>query len=334
MGLTDFPSAASTDAVTFAYQTLTQDGDMAAWLWDDGVPWPEALSGGPYAPTYMAEIQRRVENTPPGHLVYAAVTPISSTHAGLALYKGESGNQPLPPPWNARTFDDPSVIQAFANHCERIIAATQPQYFSYATEANMLFEFAPADWPAFVRLATAVYPILKASHPDLTIFVTVQADTFHRSEAAQRTIVQQILPYTDAMVISTYPYIADSDPSRLPGDYLSSLRDLAPDKPFAIAETCWPGENVQAPYPVFIPSSDQTQQAYIEWLLGQANGLQARFVTWSFSRDYDALWESSLMRFPSLGLVLFKNCGLFTDAGQARPGLAVWQQWLGRQRVG
>lgn len=39
---------------------------------------------------------------------------------------------------------------------------------------------------------------------------------------------------------------------------------LAPLKPFAVAETAWPAEDVTAPYPVFIPASDEAQRLYVE----------------------------------------------------------------------
>lgn len=333
LGLTDFPSSASESSVEFAYRIVAQDGDMAAWLWSDGVPWAEALVGAPYPRSLMADLERRAAKTPPGHLVYVGVTPTAYTHQGLALYKGETGNQPLPAPWNARSLDHPEVIGAYTNHCERMIAATRPHYFSYVNEANMVLRFSPGDWVPLVRLASAVYPRLKASHPNLPLVVTLQADTFHEDRAVQAAVVPQILPYTDAIAVSTYSFRAESDPRRLPEDYFSALRDLAPGKPFAVSETCWPAADVGAPYPYYIPATDETQRLYVEWLLREAERLQARFVTWSFPTDYDEFFATTLRQYPSLYMRLWMNCGLYTGDARGRPALDLWRKSLELRRA-
>jgi hypothetical protein len=333
LGLTDFPSAASETAVEFAYRIIASDADMAVWVWSDGVPWPEALVGAPYPAALVADIERRASRSPPGHLVYVGVTPTAYTHQGLALYKGEVSNQPLPPPWNARSLDHPEVIGAYTNHCERIIAATRPHYFSYINEANMVLRFSPGDWAPLVRLASAVYPRLKASHPALPLLVTLQADTFHEDRALQAAVVPEILPYTDAIAVSTYPFRDQSDPLRLPEDHFSALRDLAPSKPFAIAETCWPAVDVGPPYPFYIPASDETQRLYVERLLREAERLPARFVSWSFPRDYDEFFATTFYQYPSLYMRLWMNCGLYTADAQARPALGLWRESLGRRRA-
>jgi hypothetical protein len=333
LGFTDFPSAVTEDALAFAYQTIARDGDLAAWYFDDGVPWGEALAGTPYPPGFVVDIERKASNTPPGHVVYLAVTPINSARDGLAGYRGDTGEQPLPPPWAGRHLDDPSVILAFVNHSDRMIAALQPQYFSYATEVNLLFQFNPLEWPSFIRFAAAVYPTLKARHPGLPIFLTLQADTFYADRAGQSQAVAQLMPYTDIVAVSTYPFREYSDPSLLPADHLSALSDLARDKPFAIAESGWPAEDVGPPYPYYIPGSEEAQGRFVVRLLGDAEQLQARFVTWTFSRDFDPLWASITDPQQRLVLRLFRNCGLYTADGRARSGLSVWSAWRERQRV-
>jgi hypothetical protein len=331
IGFSDFPYEATRDAVDFAYQVISREGNLAAWLWDDGVPWPEALVGADYPRGFVTDIEQRLARRPAGHAVYVGVNAISPEHDGLAPYRGERGGEPLPPPWNGRSFDHPEVIGAYLNHCERMISVTQPRYFSYATEANLLYEFDPAEWPAFLRLAAYVYPRLKAAHPNLPIFLTLQADTFNEKRELQTAVVRELLPYTDAVAVSTYPFRGESDPTRLPEDRLRVLRDLAPGKPFMITETCWPAEDVGTPYPAYIPASDETQRLYVDRLARDADALRASFVTWSFSRDYDPFWETLDTPLRRLTLRLFRDCGLYAADGRERPGLEAWRNWLKRQ---
>ncbi len=75
------------------------------------------------------------------------------------------------------------MIAAFLAHAERLIAQLEPDYLAYAVEANMLLDLAPESWPAFVTFAGAVHAALKSAHPDLPVFLTLQADWFHRDPA-------------------------------------------------------------------------------------------------------------------------------------------------------
>lgn len=335
LGFTDFPHALSGEAIAFAFSVVARDGDLAIAHWDDGVPWEEALSGAPYAAGFQAEIDRRRAGFPPGHVVYLAVTPIAFERDRLAPHKGDGGGEPLRPPWSARSFDHPEVIAAFLAHCERMIAAFRPRYFAYAIEANLLARIEPAEWPAFVTLAAAVYPRLKTAHPELPIFLTLQADTFHEQREVQSALVRQVLPYTDVIAVSSYAFSAEADPARLPADHFSALRELAPAKPFGVSETCWPAEPVTSPYPAFIPASEEGQRRYVERLLGDADRLNAVFVSWFFPRDFDDFWDSHIRLLPNAPLLrLWKDCGLYAGDGRPRPGLSAWREWLARRRTG
>lgn len=84
LGFTPFPYDATTDAVLFIYERLVIDGDIIAHHFDDGVPWPEALSGEPYSERLQGDWEFRKQNTPSEHKVYLAITPIRLMRDGLA----------------------------------------------------------------------------------------------------------------------------------------------------------------------------------------------------------------------------------------------------------
>jgi hypothetical protein len=204
---------------------------------------------------------------------------------------------------------------------------------AFAVEVNLLAYFAPAKWPGFVTLAQSVSGTLKANHPNLPIFMSLQADSYFVDLPAQQAAILQVLPYTDYVALSAYPYSQTADPAAIRPDLFSALAALAPQKPFAIAETGWAAEDVTAPYPQFIPETPARQQAYMEFLLGECRTLNAVFINWFMTRDYDDLWTAEIQFLPEAPLVrLWKDIGLYEGAGNGRPALTTWRSSLALPR--
>jgi hypothetical protein len=108
---------------------------------------------------------------------------------------------------------------------------------------------------------------------------------------------------------------------------------MAPSKPFAIAETGWAAEYVAAPYPQTIPETPARQQAYVEFLLRECTKLDAVFINWFMTRDYDDLWTAEIQFLPDNSLIrLWKDIGLYDGAGTGRPALATWKSTLALPR--
>ncbi len=332
MGFTPYPHANAFTAVEDAWDVIANDADLAVIHEDGGVPWQEALDGTPYAPEYdywLNDVQ--AASIPAGHSVYLAVTPISTDRSGLAGYRNAGNDQPLPAPWNTYAFDEPDVIRAFTNHCLNMIEIFDPDYFAYAIEANMLADFSPNLWSGFLTLASSVYDSVKAVHPFLPVFVTIQADFYYGDQASQIVPVSNLLFYSDAVAVSGYPYgrlVGDVD--ALEPGYFSDLANLAPGKIFGIAETCWPAEPVDLPYPVYIPATEATQQAYVERLLTDCDALSASFICWFLTRDIDDFWESDFQYYPNASTIRYwRDCGLYDGDGFSRPALDTWTATLG-----
>ncbi len=116
-------------------------------------------------------------------------------------------------------------------------------------------------------------------------------------------------------------------------DLFDALARLDPSKRFAVAETAWPAEDVTAPYPAFIPADEERQRLYVERLLADAERLDAAFVCWFFTCDYDDLWQTTLKNLENAALIrLWKDTGLYAGDGRARPALASWRRVLQRPR--
>lgn len=333
LGFTDFPHAGTVEGVDAAWSAIGTDADMASLHFDDGVPWPEALAGNPYNAVYLAELTDKAARVPDGHQTYLSVTPMNFERDSLAAYRGTTGSMDLPAPWDTYTFDHPSVITAFINHCENLIGIFDPDYVTYTIEANILADKAPSSWPSYVSFAGSVYTALKSTYPDLPFITTLQADFLHAASATQTIFINQILPYTDYIAMSSYAFVNYYTPSTLPVDWFTSVAGLAPEKPFAVGETSWPAQTLDSPWPVTIPATEQDQADYVSRLLAEADNLDAVFVNWFFTRDFDDFWESHFQYWPEAATVrIWRDTGLYDGEGIAREGLGVWREWLGRER--
>ena len=333
LGFTDFPHAGTVEGVDAAWTAIGSDADMASLHFDDGVPWPEALAGTPYNANYLAELTSKAARVPLEHLTYLSITPMDFMRENLAAYRGTTGGMELPAPWNTYSFDHPDVITAFVNHCMNMIAVFDPDYMTYTIEGNMLADKAPLSWPAYVGLAGSVYSALKTSYPELPLIITLQADFFHAASTTQTTFINQILPYTDYIALSSYAFVNEYTPFTLPDDWFTVVSDLAPEKPFAVGETSWPAETLGSPYPVTIPATEQDQADYVSRFLTEAEDLDAVFVNWFFTRDFDDFWESDFQYMADAPIFrIWRDTGLYDGDGNVREGLEVWREWLGRKR--
>src|SRR5262249_28032061 len=149
---TPFPHELTSQGVLDAVSMITANGDLIVYHFDNGVPWNEELIGAAHPDAAGIAYQRSF--CPPGHKILLDVTPIAITRDQLAPFYGDV---PLTAPWDSYPFDHPDVVTAFRNYCEQMIAAMQPDYFEFGIEVNMLHEYAPASWAAFVDLATQTY---------------------------------------------------------------------------------------------------------------------------------------------------------------------------------
>lgn len=329
LGFTPWPYDYSATAVADTYTAIATHSDIIAHHFDQGIPWQEAKESAKYPVAVEADIKQRLKLTPGGHDVYLAITPISGSREGLALNWGSEGNQPLPGEWADKLFDDADVITAYTNFALAMSDRFVPDYIAYAIEANTLAAKDPVAFEQFLALAARVYPALKAAHPNTPVFVTIQIEEYAKAPAAQKAAITKLLPYTDMIAVSTYPFLIHADPKAIPADWLRKIQTIAPDKPFAVAETGFLAQDLELKtLGVSIAGSGERQDQYVDWILRHADALDAEFVIWFVSRDYDALWS----RVESQGVPelfkLWRNTGFIDAANHTRPALERWDQWL------
>jgi len=328
MGMTPFPYDITPEAALETFKLVREHGDIVRIWFDTGIPWPEAFEGKPYHPNVEDAINSKLSQLGEGQRVYLSLTPISEFRTGLAGYWGEEENMERPGEWKNKGFDDPEIITAYINFCRYMIQKFKPDFMAYAIEVNDLAKSNPNAFDKFVILAAQVYKTLKKENPTLPIFLTIKVGTFYEDEASQRAAIEKVLPYTDYIVVSSYPFQYYADPKEIPEDWFSRIADLAPEKPFAVAETAFTAENVVIEkYGINIPGNERWQAEYLQILLTKANELNAKFVIWFCPVDYDLLWEK-IKDFTDEGMKFWRDTGLINEKMEARPSLKIWDAWL------
>jgi hypothetical protein len=332
LGFTPFPYDISQKAVDYTYARIAADADLIAIHMDNGIPWPEALAGDEFDAHIMEQWEQDRSHIPEGHAVYVAITPIAISRDGLAPYRAEADDLPLPAPWDAARFDDPDVKTAWLNYAERAIAYFQPVYLNIGIEVNLLAVNAPEKWPDFLELHQYVYTELKSRHPGLPIFVSLTGPDLlegytDADHAAQLQTLQDILPFTDYFALSLYPFMTAYG-SDYPDSMWPDLWTLSQGKPIAVAESGMIAETLTLPtYNLRIEGSEEGQARFVTDLLRQADEQHFVFVVNFVLRDYDALWEK--IGRTDLAAV-WRDTGLYDEDGNPRPGLEVWRAALAR----
>ncbi|MBI4613066.1 MAG: hypothetical protein HY720_05600 [Planctomycetes bacterium] len=322
MGFTPFPFEFSLEAVEETYGRIREHGDLDVHHLDEGVPWPEALEGG-LSPGAQRDLEFRVAHLSGNRRVFVAVTPIADSRDGLAKYRGDSPNMERPDGWEGKDFDDPDAIRAYTNFCRAIVERFHPDYLAYGIEVNLLAEKNRDAYSRLGTMAREVYRTLKEERPDLPVFLT-----FGHSGAAGEdfSAIRELLPYSDLVAVSTYPTREDALSDR----WLASVRALAPEKPFAIAETGFIAEDLTI-LGHTQPGNEAGQAEYVSRLLQRADEQRAEFVVWFVPRDYDRLWAQwESLGAPNELAKIWRDTGLWDGEGRPRAGSQVWDSWLSR----
>jgi len=131
-----------------------------------------------------------------------------------------------------------------------------------------------------------------------------------------------------------YPYMRGHTPDNLPQDWFSQVAELAPSKPFAIAEAGYPSEDVIGRLirrqNVRVRSSTQWQARYTHFILKETNRLNGKFVVWFFFHDYDDFldqFEGEELRKVQF-LRWWRDNGMVDGDGNPREALGIWDEWL------
>jgi hypothetical protein len=338
VGFTPLPyDIDSIDAVLdYVYGRIAADANIILHHFDDGIQWDKALSGEAFHPDITDDWQLRRDRTPAGHKVFVAVTPLNFWRNGLAAYRSDAANQPLPSPWDTYALNHSDVKTAYLNYCRRIIDFFQPDYFAVGIEVNLLMLNAKPSWTAFVELHRHVYAQLKADYPSLPIFVSYTGMDFvsgwtSANHADQMTALADTIGYTDYFGLSIHPqgsvFMLNRNPAAVPT--VEDFRTLFAlgGKPVAVCETSYPAEPFTA-YGGWVATfgTPELQWQFFQNLLAAADQTDTEFIINFVLRDYDALWQD--MGSPDDIIKFWRDTGFYDENGKARPVWTIWREKL------
>jgi hypothetical protein len=336
LGFTPDDLLSTPEVSTTVSETLSKHADLIAFHIGRGVPWEEALNERHFPPDveqYLAKWSRLKDRLRGDHSVYLALTPLNLSRNDIAAYWG--GDETGARKWKNQPLDGPETILAYTSFCRRMIRKFNPNYLAYGVEVNMLAGANPRRFAQFRVLAKQVYRTLKEENPNLAIFLTFQIDLYHKDRARQRRVITSVMPYSDFIAVSTYPYMEGYSPETLPNDWFDDIATIDPSKPFAIAETGFIAEGSYRKWlsPQTVQGSEQAQAAYLRKMLQSADRQRARFVVWFFAQDLDEFWGKQTNLAVKWFVNIWKDTGLVDERGREREGLREWDRWLEKPRI-
>ena len=342
MGFTYQPYDWSEEAFETTFNLIGKHGDLIAHYFDNGVPWAEAFQGLPYHPHLEEDIQRRINHQRSGQQVLVAVNMLANDRLSLAGYLAETDGMERPGIWRDKDFDDAEVIQAYLNWCRDLIQRLNPDYLLYGFEIDSaIIDPESKRFQKLLVMVREVYTTLKQENPSLKVvlgFNLGDTDYMEKRKAA----IAKLLPYTDIYAVSTYPFKYDGiggDSTNIPVDWFDKVREIAPDKPFAISETAFiakdfthPTLGVWIPFQkerLLIPGRAKWQAGYFRFLLESVQKLDTAFINVWAIRDLDLLFEKIAPdgNYTDPMWKLINHSGLYDAEGKPRESLAIWDAW-------
>ena len=330
MGVTPWPPDFTEIGKQKAYDFINKHCDMIVHHMGDGVPWEEALRGLPYPEEITKEVNYRLANNK-GKVVYLEIAPLNVSRMAKAEYWNKEVSESLRQKWKNLPMDDTLVATAYFNFCCYLIDQFHPSFVNYGVEANSR-DWKEKDFDQFRVFLDRVYHRLKEKYPGLPFFVSYMVSIDERLLVNAK----KLNGFSDFVALSSYPYVevgshayGATDPVNMPKDWYSKFRDIALEKPFAIAENGYIAEDLYLPeYGVTKKGNPVWQADYLQKLFEICNEYDAVFINYFCAYDYDHAYES----LEALGQAapyfkLWRDIGLYDGEGLERPSLQVWKKW-------
>lgn len=337
MGVTPWPADFTAAEVDTSYAFINNHCDIVSHHFDDGIPYEEAFTKQPMPTQLQNDVNYRVSQTNASKKILLSVSALNLSRLHKADYYTNSiVATTIQNSWESLPVNHPNVVSAYVKYISWLIDSFQPDYVNYGVESNVL-TFPSTDFALYKDFLSQVYPQLKANYPTIPFFVSFIVDESNEGFS----YAQQLLPYTDIIGLSSYPYVTvsssvggNTNPNLFPPNYYERFINMA-NKPFAFAETAYIAENLVIPsYNLNRQGSLEWQKSYLEKISQLSNQYNAEFVIWFCSKDYDA----AIPTIQSLGLyqdlfLFWRDTGLKDQNGQPRPSYQLWKNWLAKEKI-
>ena len=337
MGVTPWPAGFTQPSLDTAYQFINNHCDIVSHHFDEGIPYEEAYHQLPMPADLVQNLLTRKTKTAAGKKILLSVSALGlSRTARAGYYTNATVTDSLRQYWQTLPCNDPKMVTAYVNYVSWLADQLQPAYINYAVESNSLV-WDPAQFLLYKDFLRQVYSILKTKYPAIPLFVSFMVDESTQGLAN----AQQLLPYTEYIALSSYPYITvrasvngNTDPDLFPAGYYEKFINLDASKPLAFAETGYAAQDLVIPsFSLNKKCTADWQNKYLSKICQLSNDHKAELLIWFCSKDYDA-GDAYLQ---SVGLYqdlfgLWQDTGLKDEAGKPRPAYNTWLQWMQKDR--
>jgi hypothetical protein len=336
LGVTPWPADFTTQEVDAAYNFINTHCDIVSHHFDEGIPYQEAYTNSNWPPALLADIQTRKTKTAPGKKILLSSSALALSRNQKAPYSAHSTaiSQAAKAEWESLPVNDARVVKAYTNFLKLLIDSLQPSFINYAVESNVESWDAVA-FTQYKEFVSQVYQQLKTAYPKTPILLS-----FMVNETTQSlNFAAQLVPYTDFMALSAYPYThvsssgdGNTNPALFPATFFTRFINLAPDKPLCFAETGYIAEPLSVPSFNLAKQGNETwQQAYFQMICSLMTERKGKFIIWFCYKDYNA----GILRLKSLGLyqdlfTLWVDTGLVDENNKQRPIYQAWLDWMSK----
>lgn len=338
MGVTPWPADFTVQEVNNSYDFINNNCDIVSHHFDDGIPYEETFNNQPFPTPLQEDIQTRKTKTAAGKKIFLSVSTLNLTRKEKADYYSRAAvTDNIKNYWKQLSFNDNKVVTVYINYISRLIDVFQPAYVNYGVESNNALWNA-AEFVLYKDFLSQVYGQLKIKYPAIPFFISFIVDETNEGY----NYASQLIPYSDFMGLSAYPYVTvsssatgNTDPKNFPVGYFTKFINLAPSKPLAFAETGYIAENLVIPgFSLNKQGNEAWQKDYLEMICKLCNERKAKILIWFCHKDYDA--GTNTLR--SLGLYqdlfgFWEDTGLKDETGRERPAYQSWQQWVKKKKI-
>jgi hypothetical protein len=337
MGVSPWPADFTNAEVDTAYAFINNHCDIVSHHFDDGIPYEEAYNNQPMPIAMQQDVQNRKTKTAPGKKIFLSVAALNiSRHEKADYYAQSPVAANIKNAWKLLAYNDPKVITAYMNYISWLIDSFQPLFVNFGVESNSSL-FTAALFAHYKDFIAQVYTMLKAKYPSIPFFTSFMVDETNEGFAN----ATQLLPYTDYIGLSAYPYAGvsssgngNTNPALFPAGYFERFINMA-NKPLAFAETGYIAEPLSIPSLSLNKQGNETwQKDYLELVCKLCSQNRAKLLIWFCSKDYDA-GDATLK---AMGLYqdffgLWQDIGLKDQDGRQRPAYYSWLNWMSKKKT-
>jgi hypothetical protein len=338
MAVTPWPADFTQQEVDISYNFINNQCDLVSYHFDEGIPYEEAYTNSNWPAELLTQIQTHKTKTTSGKIVFLSSSAVNLSRKQKAEYSRFSTgiSSTIKNQWAALAINDDKVVTAYTKYVIFLANQLNASFINYGVESNG--DWNSTDFNLYKDFLSKVYVRLKAVFPSKPVMISLMTSEV----AINLNYASQLMPYTDYLALSSYPYThvsssanGNTNPDLFPTSYFNNYLNLAPTKPFGFAETGYIAEDLVVPsFNLNKKGNSDWQNKYLNLTIDLLKKRNGKFLIWFCSKDYDV--GNNTLR--SLGLyqdlfALWEDTGLIDENNNKRPVYTTWNDWMKKRRT-